>query len=234
MIVRGSIWKYRDQGVDLGTTWKERIYNDNVWSSGRARLGYGGDGEVTTVSYGPSSTSKYITTYFRRWFDVPANLSVNALVFRLQRDDGAVVYLNGTEVFRSNMPNGPIAYNTLSGANIVSETAFFSTNIINPSSILVNGTNICAVEIHQSATNSSDISFELQLVATSPPTVGPQLKLQFVSGNTYNLSWSPAGAATLQSAPTVTGVWTNTGNNANPQQITISPAAPPKFFRLVP
>lgn len=35
---------------DLGITWRSRTYNDSVWSSGPARLGYGGDGEVTTVA----------------------------------------------------------------------------------------------------------------------------------------------------------------------------------------
>ena len=38
--------------------------------------------------------------------------AVGGLTLRLLRDDGAVVYLNGTEVVRSNMPTGTIAYTT--------------------------------------------------------------------------------------------------------------------------
>src|SRR5262245_41272860 len=68
LVPRGSVWRYLDNGSNQGTNWLGLAFNDSSWSSGPARLGYGGDGEVTTVSFGPNASAKYITTYFRKAF----------------------------------------------------------------------------------------------------------------------------------------------------------------------
>ena len=167
LIATGSVWKYLDNGTDQGTAWKETNFNDSAWASGPAQLGYGDGDEATVVSYGPSSTSKYTTTYFRRSFNVPDTSFITNLAVRLLRDDGAVVYLNGVEVWRNNMPSGAIGYQTfatiaISGAD---ETNYFNSRI--PVLLLRPGTNVLAVEIHQSDLTSSDISFDLELVANS-------------------------------------------------------------------
>ena len=73
--------------------------------TGSAPFGYGDGDEATVLSYGPAVTNKFITTYFRRAFTVANTSVIHALTLRLLRDDGAVVYLNGAEVFRSNMPD---------------------------------------------------------------------------------------------------------------------------------
>src|SRR5205823_3627916 len=81
-------------------------FGDGSWASGPARLGFGGDGEVTMVSYGPDPNNKYVTTYFRKSFYVTNSAALTTLTLNLLRDDGAVVYLNGVEVRRDNMPAG--------------------------------------------------------------------------------------------------------------------------------
>lgn len=103
IVPQGSVWKYFDRGQNLGTAWREPAYNDAAWSSGPARLGYGGDGEVTTVGYGPSGGNKYPTTYFRHHFNVEDPQAVEALLVEILRDDGAAVYLNGTLVVLDNL-----------------------------------------------------------------------------------------------------------------------------------
>src|SRR6185503_20254369 len=52
------------------------------------------------------------------------------------------------------------------------ETVNFYVTNVNPS-FLVSGTNVIAAEIHQNNTNSSDISFDLELIGrgNSPPSV---------------------------------------------------------------
>src|SRR6185503_5805768 len=112
LIQRGSGWRYLDNGSNQGTNWIGLAFNDSSWSNGAARLGYGGDGEVTTVSYGPNANAKYITTYFRRAFEISDTNLFRSLKLRVVRDDGAVVYLNAAEVFRSNMPTGTIGFTT--------------------------------------------------------------------------------------------------------------------------
>jgi len=110
LVPRGAVWKYFDQGIDLGTAWRGTGFGDGSWASGPARLGFGGDGEVTMVSYGPDPNNKYVTTYFRKSFYVTNAAALTTLTLNLLRDDGAVVYLNGVEVRRDNMPAGTITY----------------------------------------------------------------------------------------------------------------------------
>ena len=87
---------------------------------------------------------------------------------RLLRDDGAVVYLNGTEIWRDNLPVEPIAFDTRANVAIKTseEGVFPRTNI--PSKLLPTGTNVVAVEIHQvSPFSSTDVSFDFELTGTA-------------------------------------------------------------------
>jgi len=180
LIPTGAVWKYLDDGSDQGTAWTAVSFNDSTWASGPAQLGYGDGDEATMVGFGPDAANKYITTYFRKAFGVTNASSVTGLVVRLLRDDGGVVYLNGVEVFRSNMPSGPISFNTLAvtAAGGADETTnYYSADI--PASLLVSGVNVVAVEIHQNAATSSDLSFDLALVSTaSQPPVPPSIITQ--------------------------------------------------------
>ena len=168
LVSTGAVWKYSDTGLNLGTAWRALAYNDAAWPSGPAMLGYGdanGMAPRTTNSFGPSDTNKYITTYYRRAFVAEEPSTYSSLGLNVQRDDGAVVYLNGTEVFRSNMPAGAVDYLTPASAAVSGgdETTFYYAAL--NSSALRAGTNVLAVEIHQNAANSSDIAFDLSLVA---------------------------------------------------------------------
>jgi hypothetical protein len=157
----GSVWKYLDNGTDQGTAWVSRSFNDNSWAAGPAELGYGNGGEATVVSFGPNSNSKYITTYFRRSFVVTNASSFTNLILSVLRDDGAVVYLNGTEAARFNMPAGAVSSTTLANNATDDGTLFFPTNV--DASLLVDGTNVLAVEVHQAISSSSDLEFDLAL-----------------------------------------------------------------------
>src|SRR5207247_66837 len=90
------------------------------------------------------------------------------VALRILRDDGAVVFLNGVEVLRSNMPESPSTYGTWSAVPVAGgdESAFFSAAI--PPALLRSGTNLIAVEIHQSDAGSSDLSFDFELLANTP------------------------------------------------------------------
>lgn len=176
----GATWKYLDNGTDQGAAWQSSSFNDSSWPAGPAQLGYGDGDESTVVGFGPDVNSKYTTTYFRHTFNVPAQVSFNNVTLRLIRDDGAVVYLNGVEVFRSNMPAGPIAYNSVSATSVggLDESAIFQTPLAN--NALTTGPNVLAVEIHQWDGTSTDISFDLELTAEfeAPPGTAPSVIAQ--------------------------------------------------------
>ncbi len=166
-----SEWKYNDTGVDLGTNWRETAFDDTAWASGNGVFGYG-DPVNTTLSFGPNSNNKYPTYYFRNTFDIADASQYIDLIFDVRRDDGVVVYVNGTEAFRMNMPGGPITYTTLASGTVggSDESTYFQEATAN---LLQNGTNVIAVELHQATLDSSDLNFDM---AVSTSVVLPPLE----------------------------------------------------------
>jgi hypothetical protein len=79
-----------------------------------------------------------------------------------------VVYLNGQEVWRINMPVAPavISFNTYANSSVsgTGENTWYQFTL--PTSGLVPGVNIIAVEVHQSDASSSDVSFDFELQGT--------------------------------------------------------------------
>ncbi len=166
MITKGDTWKYFDQGSLPASNWQVENFNDGIWQQGVAELGYGDGDEATVVSYGPNIGDKFITTYFRKTFTVLDTVNLSDLSASVRMDDGAVVYLNGIEVYRSNMPGGVIGYSTLAMQSVLSETAFNPFVIVK--GLVKPGQNVIAVEIHQNVINSSDISFDFDLNGVIP------------------------------------------------------------------
>jgi hypothetical protein len=164
LIPLNSTWRYLDDGSNQGELWRKRSFNDYSWKKGPAELGYGDGGEATVVSYGDNIHKKYITTYFRKSFNVNNAYQYKKLTISIQRDDGAVVYLNGKEVYRTNMPSGSIDYKTVASKAIngVEEVTF--EKIVIDADNLRDGINVIAVEVHQANASSSDISFNFQLL----------------------------------------------------------------------
>src|SRR5688572_27541039 len=157
-----STWKFHDQGVDLKTSWRTTTYDDSGWSSGPGILGYGESYIATTLNYGPNPNNKYITTYFRKSFELNAGPSdVTQLTFEANYGDGFVAYLNGTEVVRRSMPSGGISYTTL--ANSHEGGSYEVIDLTASKGLLVEGTNLFAVELHQTSKTSTDLVFDAEL-----------------------------------------------------------------------
>ncbi len=176
LIPADASWLYDDTGTDLGSAWKESGYDDFSWSSGPAQLGDGDRDEATTVSYGADADNEHPTCYFRHSFTVSDPGDFIDLELHLQHDAGAVVYLNGSEVARSKMPAGGITFETLATAGIggTEESTFHTYGL--PVESLLAGTNVLAVEIHQTVvtTDDPDLVFNLELLGVagvSPPNV---------------------------------------------------------------
>jgi hypothetical protein len=203
-----STWRYLDNGSNQGTAWRQPEFNYATWAAGPAELGYGDSDEATRVSFGPNEAAKYVTTYFRHTFQATnvgafENLSLGLLV-----DDGAVVYLNGQEVYRTNMPAGAIGYQTYAATAFVDpRESSFNEATISPT-LLVPGTNVIAVEVHQATADSSDLSFDLDLRGL---LARPRLAVRY-EDNCVVLSGLRAGYV-LEEASNLRGPWNEvTGN----------------------
>ena len=174
LIQEGGIWSYLDDGSDQGDTWKNINFDDSGWEKGRAEFGYGDGDEVTEVSYGASSRNKHATTYFRSEFNVESIENISSLEMSLKYDDGAIVYINGKEFFKSSNMASSMKYDdyTIDGEDTPSED-FQEFSKLSPE-LIVQGKNVIAVEIKQGDDRSSDISFDLKLGALiSGPSVDP-------------------------------------------------------------
>jgi len=173
--VTNTVWKYNQTGDNLLTDWKEVVYNDTAWPSGRGVLGWETDNQTvlpltnTVLSLSNLVTGARITTYYFRThinIDDPTAVSITASNLI---DDGAVIYVNGQEVHRENLPNAPtvIRFDTVATAAI--EAAWIGYPI--PSSFFVSGDNVIAAEVHNAAATSSDIDFGFRLIGRGlPPT----------------------------------------------------------------
>ena len=225
LIPAGASWKFNDSGANLGTTWRASGYDDGAWASGPAQLGYGDSDEATVISYGASTTARHITYYFRHSFTAASPAAFAAMTARFVRDDGAVVYLNGVEIARSNMPTGTVGYTTLASAAVsgTAESQWFEVPV--DPSLLVSGTNVMAVEVHQSSASSSDVSFDFELVAAETQVPLPAVSLVSPANETVsnaaNVTFSatvtaPAG---LSSAALFIGGPPNTVVFSGPAQI---------------
>lgn len=201
VVSRTSAWKYWDQGSTPAANWHTAAYSDSSWPSGTAPLGYGGL-HTTTISYGGNQNNKYITSYFRKTFHVANPAAITGLNLSLVRDDGAVVYLNGTEITRSNMSaSGTIGFSTTATAAISGDAAKLTVHTFSvPAGLLVSGGNLLAVEVHQSSGTSSDLLFDAGLDAVSSPSItltsNTAVKARQLNGGT----WSALADATFHVA----------------------------------
>jgi lysophospholipase L1-like esterase len=239
LINGGSSWKYNDTGQDLGTDWTLTNYDDSGWSNGIARLGYGDPATATTVRYGPLSANKFVTTYFRQSLVVPWNLVLTNLNLRVARADGVVVWLNGQEIYRTNLPPGPIGYTNLAltTMTIFNRHNFYPTNV---PVILPTGTNWLAAEVHLGAVDSTSMGFDMEAIGTGYPLRPPSLSIGWTGvnqvvlrwplayGNSFSLYWTTNLGAVGSWAPEAARVQTNDS------QLTVTQSldSRAKFFRL--
>lgn len=200
LVPYGSTWRYLDDGSDQGTAWREQAFVDSSWAQGAAQFGYGDGDEATTVA------SSRITYYFRHEFSVTDASAITSATLEVLYDDGAIVYLNGTEIHRTSLlpASGEVAFD-------VDTSGFSPDNSVDAGisvapALFVDGVNLLAVEIHNDSATSSDISFDLRLEATlggggSQATVTFREGVGGYSGTADATIRSAAAATNYGSAP---------------------------------
>lgn len=192
LLKTSDTWKYLYQKESVDPAWKRADYVDSAWVAGAAPLGSGlSYYHKTTVSssssagggmggfpggglggiggggfgdwgggFGGFGGSVNTTTYFRKEIviDDVSVLGEN-LKCLAHINDGAIIYVNGTEVFRFNLPDGQVD-DTIPA--ILEMDSYATLRFDVPRSLLNNGKNVLAVELH-SADGSSSIVFDMSL-----------------------------------------------------------------------
>jgi len=174
-----------DYPVDgSGNTWNDPAFDTSSstigpWETGTAPFQAG---EIDAFPPGTSSVldgidaapngENLVTTYlFRQDFNLDAaQAGISDWLIEYVVDDGAIIYVNGKEVFRSpQMPIGQVSTTTLSGLGDESNRTISPVNL---SGLLLSGINTIAVEVHQTTLESSDAGFLLDLIPTSQSPTG--------------------------------------------------------------
>ncbi|PKW26708.1 fibronectin type III domain-containing protein [Phycicoccus duodecadis] len=162
LLLSGDAWRMNGTGADLGTAWTAPSYDDSRWQLGASQWGFGDGDERTVLTW--ATNPRPTTAYGRTVVDVgPTTAGITALRMRLLVDDAAVVYVNGTEVYRFNLPTGPVAYDTRALRYIAGSEENLWRTVDVPATALVPGRNVVSVEVHQDQPSSSDISLDLEL-----------------------------------------------------------------------
>ncbi len=189
LVKPGSQWRFLDDGSNPAATWTAANFDDAKWKLGHAELGFGND-PATTVDTGPADRRR-ATTYFRHRFEVADPSLFRSLFMRLKRNDGAIVYLNGKEIHRVNLPAGATARTPATrDVGGLERKVFFPVTV--PANLLQKGQNVVAVEIHLASPRSRDMSFDMEVYANPaetrlPPDVdfaAPARGAQFQVGET--------------------------------------------------
>ncbi|MFO1501588.1 MAG: lamin tail domain-containing protein [Verrucomicrobiota bacterium] len=179
-----SAWRFNDSGQPGSAQWTQPRFDDSQWRQGLGLLAFDQKplpkpGLRTRVNMRGQTAF-----YFRTAFQVPAKPTAGSRLLVDQIvDDGAVYYLNGKEVARSRMPTGRILAATLASSTVPTAAEEMSAITLD-SSLLNSGTNVLAVEVHQSSPNSSDIVFGARLRLTQP--VQPGLVINEVFAEAQN------------------------------------------------
>lgn len=163
---RAGGWKYCDYVTPAEQGWQAPGFDDSKWQEGQAILGYGDRDIETQLSFGGNPQNKRPIALFRRRFVLRRRGRFRRYLGRVCCDDGAVVFINGKEVHRRNMPTGPVTLNTHAlvpvGAASVAERQTHPFLVDAPT--VKDGENLIAVSVHQANPTSSDLAFDMQLV----------------------------------------------------------------------
>ncbi|MCC7430168.1 CotH kinase family protein [bacterium] len=163
----GNLWKYKPGNSEPPTNWKEINFDETTWQTGKTGIGYGDSDDSTLVS---QTTSLYL----RKTFTVDDVSNILSGIFQVDYDDGFVAYLNGTEIARANLVGIPPAFNETASdheAQIYQGGLPQVFKIQNIASLLEQGTNVLAIQVHNSNPSSSDLTIIpfLTLGMQTPP-----------------------------------------------------------------
>ena len=196
LVPRNSTWRYNNSNINLGSAWQSLSYDDSAWGGPPRRpsgdnLETGSQLCTTVINTGPSG-ARYPGVYYRRTFTVANANAFSSLTLRLQRDDYAIVYLNGALLYNDGIPDTNNVFNFSGGAATAGadEVRYYEYSV--SPSLLVSGTNVLAVFNAQQVATSSDLQFDLELEgavddvsptlgATSPPQGANLLSLTSIN-----------------------------------------------------
>ena len=161
VLEKGATWKYDDSKVAPSPSWMASDFDDSSWSEGHSPIGFGSINGANIATTAFSGTSNGMTFYARKTFNVSGASDFLEASVNLIYDDGVVLYLNGQEIVRQNLPTGTITIDTPANANGNEDD--YENFPFDPA-LLVEGENTLAIEVHNRGSGNNDMVFDLELL----------------------------------------------------------------------
>ena len=196
-------WRYLDNNTDPAgdstaegydrLSWTKADYDDSSWKTAAGRfgakrgaiadLGGGCTPDVLLNQYIDGTSGDDIPAFFfRTTFQVKDAGAVTKLQGQLLYDDAAIVYINGVKVAAFDEPDGGFASNLSYGGSNAADPK--TGNIaVTDTSMLVDGTNVLAVELHQGRPSSSDIYLAVNEFTASSELESKELEVDSLTVN---------------------------------------------------
>ncbi len=160
----GSEWSWRNEEPAPPTGWQLPEFDDSAWPVGPGQLGFGDTPKSTIIS--STGPPRPLTSYYRRVVTIDDPSSLKDVRLDLIRNSGAVVYVNGVEVARSNMPAGPVGHGTYAAGPVPAAERHVPVSYTVARSFFQPGPNTIAVELHLDSRNQATAGFDLAVLAT--------------------------------------------------------------------
>lgn len=157
IIHRGDEWEYLVPDAEPANEWKYPGFNSSLWRTGESGFGFGDNDDSTVLN-------NIVSVFIRKEFTIDDPGEIAEIVLSIDYDDGFIAYLNGHEIARSNLGTGPtVPYNQVTGSLSREATMYtggYPENYVikNPRAILAKGTNVIAIQGHNSGSTSTDFS----------------------------------------------------------------------------
>jgi beta-glucanase (GH16 family) len=158
LVAEDASWRWRYSSAPLPTDWRSASFDDSTWSLGQAPLGFGWSGLRTNIGAGIDPAVRPLSAHFRKEFTLPNPGQFSQVTFDVAANDGVVLYLNGTEIGRRNLPTGPLTQNSYA-INAPSQSAATRLTVTLPASALQPGENTLTGATHLNYRRTNDIVF---------------------------------------------------------------------------
>ncbi len=157
----GWRWRHgRNEASNPASQWRTLGFTEDAsWQPARLSVGYGDDDDHTVV---PDMKGSYTSLFLRRTFTLETPPPSSPLLARVRVDDGCIIWLNGTEILRLNLPPGDLPCTaTASDHEALAEPE--NHPLATAHQLLRPGTNLLAVQVFNASKDSSDLTFDLEL-----------------------------------------------------------------------
>ena len=170
IISSGDNWLYFSEN-SLPNNWYNEQIELTKWKQGKTPIGYGDTKVSTHIGFGSDKENKHLVKYFYKKISINNIDDFIAFNLKVTRDDGVIIYLNGREIYRNNLPPGLIT-NKTEAVEIIDgkKEKEIHSKIIDAKNFRA-GKNILQVSLHQVHPQSSDVIFDLELIGYKEPNL---------------------------------------------------------------